>query len=84
MGAETDLLVCVSSSGESKNILMAAMKANSMGMSTIGLSGCNESSLTKKVDISLTVSSSNIQVIEDIHSIFGHLVYRYAENYLKI
>ena len=84
MGAETDLLVCVSSSGESKNILMAAMKANSMGISTIGLSGCNESSLTKKVDISLTVSSSNIQVIEDIHSIFGHLVYRYAENYLKI
>jgi phosphoheptose isomerase len=55
-----------------------------MGISTIGLSGCNESSLTKKVDISLTVSSSNIQVIEDIHSIFGNLVYRYAENYLKI
>jgi phosphoheptose isomerase len=83
MGAESDLLVCVSSSGESKNILTAAQKARSMGILTIGLSGFNESSLTKNVDEALTVASNNIQVIEDIHSIFGHLVYKYAEKYLK-
>lgn len=83
IGSNADLLICISSSGESENILLAAQKARSMGISTIGLSGCNNSSLTKKVDTSLTVESLNIQVIEDIHSIFGHLVYRYAEKYLQ-
>ncbi len=73
---EGDILLIVSSSGNSPNLLNLAKKAKEIGITTISLSGFGESNLTKVTDLSLTTSCADIQQIEDAHSIFGHLIYK--------
>jgi len=73
---KNDLLFLVSSSGESKNIVNLASFANQQGNTVIGLSGNGNSSLTKYCNYFLTCSTSDTQIIEDTHAIFGHLVLR--------
>ncbi len=72
-----DVLILISSSGKSKNILLAGEYAKSIGMMVIGLTGFGLSPLAELADLSIVIDSSDIQVIEDIHGIFGHLVYKY-------
>jgi D-sedoheptulose 7-phosphate isomerase len=71
-----DVLLIVSSSGNSSNLLNLAKKAKEIGVTTISLSGCGASNLTKVTDLSLTTSCTDIQQIEDTHSVFGHLIYK--------
>jgi D-sedoheptulose 7-phosphate isomerase len=73
---EGDILMIVSSSGNSPNLLNLAKKAKEIGITTISLSGFGESNLTKVTDLTLTTSCADIQQIEDAHSAFGHLVYK--------
>jgi D-sedoheptulose 7-phosphate isomerase len=80
-GKEGDLLVAISSSGNSRNILEAIRSAQKNKMVTIGLSGFNGGELSKLVDNAVVVHSNNMQVIEDVHGIFGHLVYKYVESH---
>ena len=80
-GKEGDLLVAISSSGNSKNIINAIRSAQRNKMVTIGLSGFNGGELSKLVDNAIVVHSNNMQVIEDVHGIFGHLVYKYVESH---
>jgi D-sedoheptulose 7-phosphate isomerase len=69
-----DILVAVSSSGRSKNILNASEKARELGMSVIGLAGFGSSPLNDLSDFPVSVHSQNMQIIEDVHNSFGHLV----------
>ena len=71
-----DVLLIISSSGKSSNLLNLAKKAKEIGITTISLSGFGASNLTKVTDLSLTTSCTDIQQIEDAHSIFGHLIYK--------
>jgi len=75
LGKKGDIVVLVSSSGNSKNIVNAAVKARALGMPVIGISGFSESKLVQLSDYSITVNSTNMQLIEDLHGIIGHLVY---------
>lgn len=72
-----DVLVLISSSGSSDNILRAADYAQLLGMKVIGLSGFGDSMLSKMCDVSVEVNSNDMQIIEDTHSVFGHLVFKY-------
>ena len=80
-GKEGDLLVAISSSGNSNNIINAIKCAQKNKIVTIGLSGFNGGKLSKLVNNAIIVRSNNMQVIEDVHGIFGHLVYKYVESY---
>ena len=71
-----DLLIIVSSSGESKNLIKLAQTAKQCGVKVIGLSGNGNSTLVKESDLYLTTNSNDTQVIEDSHSFFGHLVFK--------
>ena len=71
-----DILFMVSSSGNSKNLLILTDKAKSLGIKTISLSGFGKSKLASMTDLALTTSSEDVQQIEDSHSLFGHLVYK--------
>jgi D-sedoheptulose 7-phosphate isomerase len=73
---QEDILLIVSSSGNSSNLVNLAKKAKEIGITTISLSGFAASNLTKVTDLSLTTSCTDIQQIEDAHSIFGHLIYK--------
>jgi D-sedoheptulose 7-phosphate isomerase len=72
-----DAVLLVSSSGSSPNVISAAKQARSMGLTIIGLSGFGESELVKLADFPLTFETHDYQIIEDLHSIFGHLVLKH-------
>jgi D-sedoheptulose 7-phosphate isomerase len=69
-----DVLVSVSSSGESRNIIQATEFARENGLKSISLSGFGSTSLSRISEIPLAFQSRDMQVIEDCHHIFGHLV----------
>lgn len=69
-----DVLVAVSSSGESQNIVNATRFAVDNELKTISLSGFGDTSLSRISEVSIALNSSDMQVVEDCHQIFGHLV----------
>lgn len=72
-----DVLVLISSSGKSPNILRALEAANEIGMKSILISGFGPKKLSYNPTVELNVDSKDYQVIEDVHSIFGHLILKY-------
>lgn len=70
-----DVVVAISGSGNSPNVIRAVEKANQMGAITIGWSGFDGGKLAKAVQKPIVVKSDNMQRIEDVHMILGHLVF---------
>lgn len=69
-----DILISISGSGNSKNILKAVTYANKIGASTIGLTGFKgRGKLASLVDLSIVVNSDHYGPIEDIHQMLGHI-----------
>ena len=69
-----DLVIAISGSGNSENVIRAIDYANSIGAVTIGLSGFDGGRLKQKAKYNFWVNSNDMQLIEDIHAIFGHIV----------
>jgi phosphoheptose isomerase len=72
-----DLLLCISSSGNSANILAALRKASSMGLKTIALTGFGGGESARLADINLHVAAHNYGVVEDCHQILMHNIAQY-------
>jgi D-sedoheptulose 7-phosphate isomerase len=72
-----DVLICISSSGNSANILAALRKASSMGLKTIALTGFGGGESVRLADISLHVAAHNYGVVEDCHQILMHNIAQY-------
>jgi D-sedoheptulose 7-phosphate isomerase len=70
-----DLLVAISSSGESKNILNAAKKAKEMGGKVITFSGFNkDNSLGKMGDANIIIPTHSYGIVENLHSTILHII----------
>jgi D-sedoheptulose 7-phosphate isomerase len=70
-----DLLVSISSSGESKNILNATRKAKEMKGKVITLSGFNkDNSLSKLGDVNIVVPVKSFGIVENFHSMILHIM----------
>lgn len=66
-----DVVILISSSGQSKNIINAADKAKKIGLSVITLSGFLENNPLRKMgDINLWVNSSEYNIVESVHQIW--------------
>lgn len=70
-----DVVVGISGSGNSPNVIKAIEKANEMGAITIGWSGFQGGKLAQVAQKPLVVKSDNMQRIEDVHMVLGHLVF---------
>ncbi len=70
-----DVVIAISGSGNSPNVLRAVEKANEMGAITIGWSGFDGGKLAGLAQKSIVVASDNMQRIEDVHLMLGHLVF---------
>lgn len=70
-----DLLVAVSGSGNSPNILAAVEAAHEAGAITLGWSGFGGGKLAKLARHNVVVYSDNMQMVEDVHMVVGHLIY---------
>ena len=69
-----DLLVAVSGSGNSPNILKAIEEANNLGAATLGILGYDGGRAATLAQHSFIVPSFDMQICEDIHLMFGHMV----------
>ena len=79
LGKKGDVLLLLSTSGNSRNILKAAEKAKKMGMRTVGLTG-KGGMLKERVDISLAVSSAETPRIQETHLLIIHILSELVEN----
>ncbi|AEV29545.1 phosphoheptose isomerase [Sphaerochaeta pleomorpha str. Grapes] len=69
-----DIVVAISGSGNSTNIIQAVEFANKKGATVIGLTGFDGGKLMQLSDIKLQVPLNNMQIVEDIHMIFNHMM----------
>lgn len=71
-----DIVILISGSGNSRNILEAANYARSNEITVIGLTGFDGGALFKVADFNFHVPVNDMQISEDLMSMFGHLVYK--------
>jgi D-sedoheptulose 7-phosphate isomerase len=71
---EGDVLIAISGSGNSANILRAVQEAKERGAATIGFSGFNGGKLKDIVDLCVVVPNYCMAQIEDVHLILEHLI----------
>lgn len=72
--AKGDIVVAISTSGNSPNIIYAVEKAKKMGCKTIGLTGKEGGKLAKIADVSIVVPSNNTPRIQEAHISIIHIV----------
>lgn len=72
LGNNGDLLIAISGSGNSKNIIKAVEVADKIGMYTVGLLGFKGGKLMDMVDLPLLCNSDNYGIIESAHSFIHH------------
>lgn len=72
-----DLVIGISGSGNSENVLQAVAYANENGARTIGLSGFGGGKLAQIADISFVAKINDMQKVEDVHMIVVHMLMQY-------
>lgn len=80
LGRPGDLLICISTSGNSQNILVAAEAAKSAKIRTISLTGKN-GKLQKITDVALCVPSNMTQYIQESHIAIEHILCELVEHH---
>ena len=62
-----DILVCISTSGNSKNVVYAAKTAKMLGVKTLALTGKNESALSDICDVTIRVPETETYKVQELH-----------------
>ena len=83
LAREGDLLIGISTSGNSKNIINALQVAKELGCSTIGLSGRDGGAMNAVCDINVVVSSDNTPRIQEMHILFIHTICQLVDDNFK-
>lgn len=77
---EGDVVIGISGSGNSKNILKAIEYANQNGGISIGITGYNGGILKQISKYSVNANVDNMQITEDIHMMICHMIYHILMN----
>ena len=72
LGQSKDMLIGISTSGNSRNVIRAVQEANLLGMRTLGLLGRDGGELLRICDHSIVVPSSVTARIQECHILIGH------------
>jgi len=75
-----DVVIGISTSGNSKNVINGVNAANKIGAKTIGLTGKTGGELTKISSISINVPSNSTQRIQECHILIGHIICELVES----
>jgi len=76
-----DVVICFSTSGESENVIKAAVKAKEIGAKVVGFLGERDCTLAKLSDISLRVPSSRTCRIQEGHITLVHVICEGLDDY---
>ena len=79
LGVEGDILLAISTSGNSKNILSAIMTAKEKGLYTVGLIGGDGGKILTLVDLPMVVESNQTPRVQETHILAGHLICELVE-----
>ena len=71
---QDDIVIAISGSGNSQNVVNAVTYAKSQGVNIIGLTGVDGGKLMKLRDVSLHVPINSMQITEDLHMMLDHLM----------
>jgi len=71
---EGDLLIGISTSGNSKNILKALKLGKELGCRTMGLSGNGGGAMSEVCDLNIVVPSTDTPRIQEMHIMIGHII----------
>jgi len=74
LATENDLLLGISTSGNSENVVRAMRQGKKVGCKTIGLLGKNGGSLVNEVDLSIIVKTVETPLIQDVHGAIIHIL----------
>ena len=82
LGNEGDVFICISTSGNSPNIIKAVEKAHDKSISVVGFLGGKGGKLSDKCDVPIIVPSENTQRIQECHITIGHILCEIVEREL--
>jgi len=81
LGSPGDILIAISTSGRSRNVLTAVEEARSKGLSIVGLLG-EDGPLATTADVAIRVPTNDTQVIQQVHLAVEHLICHLVERAL--
>ncbi len=81
IGAKGDVVVGLSTSGNSKNVIETFKVAKEKGIKTIAFTGENGGEMAKIADLSLKVPSNITNNIQELHIAAGHIICGIVEDY---
>ena len=73
-GTKNDVLLAISTSGNSKNIIYAAVTAKAKGMKIIGLTGAKDSKLSEIADVTIRSTQTRTYMIQEHHLPIYHCI----------
>ena len=79
-----DVVIGISTSGNSKNVIKALKKAKKMDCKTIGFSGKDGGKMNEVCDINIIVPSNDTPRIQEIHILIGHIICQAVDNEWEI
>ncbi len=80
LASKGDVIIGISTSGNSKNIISALKLGQEMGCKTIGFTGRDGGVMNEVCDINLIVPSDNTPRIQEMHILFGHTICQIIDN----
>ena len=82
IGKKGDVLIALSTSGNSENVVNAVKMANSLGMLSVGMSGATGGKIKELCQHNIIIPSSNTARIQEAHIIVGHIFCQIIEEKL--
>lgn len=82
LGKKGDILIAISTSGNSINVIKAVEKAKELGVISIGFLGGTGGKLKTLVDIPIVIPSNSVQRIQEGHITIGHIICEAVERKL--
>lgn len=79
VGHDGDVLIGLSTSGNSKNVLLAFEQAKAMGIVTVAMTGSKGGKMKEVADICLDVTADVTNHIQEMHIMCGHLICELVE-----
>ena len=78
-GKKGDILVGISTSGNSPNVVKAIQKANELGMTTVGFTGKNGGAMKDICDIMICTPCDDTPRVQEVHILVGHIICQLIE-----
>ena len=78
-----DLIIGISTSGNSNNIFNALKLAKELGCNTLGLTGKDGGKMNEVCDINVIVPSDDTPRIQEMHILFGHIICQVIDDELS-